>query len=328
MIDVDWDLVFRYFGNECSAEERERFERWLAEDPRRQAIVDAAVMAADRTLQKIGTAPTMSPRLLVAHRRPAGTPAWLIAAAASLIIVVGGTLLMKATTRTQWTEQSAPALRVAQTARGGRQTLRLNDGTRVVLGAGSSLRYPAVFGEGARDVYLTGEGFFEVAHDAAHPFRVHAGHATAEDIGTAFVVLAYAEDSTVRVVVAEGSVALGAAVRGPSHEAPHGTVLTRGQLGALGKGGAPVAVRQVNLDAYLAWTDGRLVFDDTPLGEAVVRLGRWYDVPIRIADPSLGSRTLTASFTTESLADVLASLAPVLDVRFERVADTIVVRRR
>jgi ferric-dicitrate binding protein FerR (iron transport regulator) len=49
MIDVDWELVFRYFGNECSAEERERFERWLAADPQHQAIVNAAVMAAGRT---------------------------------------------------------------------------------------------------------------------------------------------------------------------------------------------------------------------------------------------------------------------------------------
>jgi transmembrane sensor len=177
-------------------------------------------------------------------------------------------------------------------------------------------------------VYLTGEGYFEVAHDAAHPFRVHARGATAEDIGTAFVVRAYAEDSTVRVVVAEGSVSLGAAADRSSPAVSPGAVLTAGQLGVLRQGEARPTVRRVNVDAYLAWTEGRLVFDDLPLGDAMAQLGRWYDVPVRIADPSLTSRTLTASFTTESLRDVLASLAPVLDVRFERVADTVVVHRR
>jgi transmembrane sensor len=323
MIDVDWELVFRYFGNECSAEERERFERWLAADPQHQAIVNAAVMAAGRTLEGMRTT-AASPRLLVAHRRPASRPAWLVAAAASVVLLLGGSLLMKVTVRTGSDTRSVPALRLAQTARGGRQTLRLNDGTRVVLGAGSSLRYPAAFGDGARDVYLTGEGFFEVVHDGAHPFRVHAGHATAEDIGTAFGVLAYTADSTVRVVVAEGSVSLGSAIRG----AVSGTVLTPGQLGTLGKGDALPTVRRVNVDTYLAWTEGRLVFDDASLSEVVEQLGRWYDTPVRIADPALASRTLTASFSTESLSDVLTSLAPVLDVRFERIADTVVVRRR
>jgi ferric-dicitrate binding protein FerR (iron transport regulator) len=157
---------------------------------------------------------------------------------------------------------------------------------------------------------------------------VHARHATAEDIGTAFVVRAYAEDSIVRVVVAEGSVSLGAGANRSSHAIPPRAVLTAGQLGALRQGEARPTVRRVNVDVYLAWTEGRLAFDDMPLGDVMAQLGRWYDVPVRIADPSLASRTLTASFTTESLTDVLASLAPVLDVRFERVADTVVVHRR
>jgi transmembrane sensor len=243
--------------------------------------------------------------------------------AASLVVAVGGALLMK---YPAWTSARTPRVaevaRVAQTVRGGRQELRLADGTRVVLGPASTLRYPAEFGTGPRDVELTGEGYFEVVHDAAHPFRVRAGHAAAEDIGTAFSVRAYPEDSAVRVVVAEGSVALGAAAAGAAPAVP----LTPGQLGSLARGSAVPTVRRVNVAAYLGWMEGRLAFDETPLAEVVAQLGRWYDAPFRIADPALASRTLTASFTSEPLADVLAALAPVLDVRFDRVADTIVVR--
>jgi transmembrane sensor len=323
MTDVDWDLVFRYFGNECSPAERDRLERWLAADPERRAIVDAAVTAAGRALDAM-PAPRVRPApVFAASTRGARRPAWLLPAAASLVIALGATVLMK---YPAGTGRAAPAaastLRVAQTVRGGRQELRLADGTRVVLGPASTLRYPAEFGAGARDVELVGEGYFEVTHDAAHPFRVHAGHASAEDIGTAFGVRAYAEDSVIRVVVAEGSVALGADAPGAARRVP----LTAGQLGTLGRGHTIPVVRRVNVAAHLGWMDGRLVFDETPLAEVVAQLGRWYDAPFRIADPALASRTLTASFTTEPLGDVLAALAPVLDVRFERVADTVVVR--
>jgi transmembrane sensor len=324
MTDVDWDLVFRYFGDECSPEERDRFERWLAADAQRRVIVDAAVTAAGRALDAMpATMPARPPRVFTASTRRAGRPAWLLPVAASLVIALGGAVLMKYPGLSgSRVPRAASALRVAQTVRGGRQELRLADGTRVVLGPASTLRYPAEFGAGARDVELVGEGYFEVTHDAAHPFRVRAGHASAEDIGTAFGVRAYPEDSVVRVVVAEGSVALGAATAGAARPVP----LMPGQLGSLARGEATPTVRQVNVAAHLGWLDDRLTFDETPLAEVVAQLGRWYDAPFRIADPMLASRTLTASFTTEPLADVLAALAPVLDVRFDRVADTVVVR--
>lgn len=324
MTDVDWELLFRYYGNECTPAEREAFERWLAQDPAHRAIVDAAVMAAGRTLQK-DRATTRPPRVLVARSKPVTRWALPLAAAAALLLVVGGTYIRKYSGWGSWAARpEAQTLQTASTPTGARAELRLADGTRVVLGAASSLRYPREFGAGARDVYLTGEGYFEVAHDSAHPFRVHAAHATAEDVGTAFGVFAYAGDTAVRVVVAEGSVALGGASTPPAHR----TLLTPGQLASLGVHSVVPAVKRVNVDAYLAFTQGRLVFDETPLPDVVAQLGRWYGTPFRLADASLANRTLTASFTTESLTDVLSALAPVLDVRFERVGDSVVVHRR
>jgi len=324
MSDVDWELLFRYYGNECTPAERATFERWLAEDPAHRAIVDAAIMAAGRSLTK-ERATARPPRVLVAQPRAAARWTWPLAAAAALLLVVGGTYIRKYSGWGSWAARPmAVALQTASTPPGSREEIRLSDGTRVVLGAASTLRYPERFGDGARDVYLTGEGYFEVVHDTAHPFRVHAAHATAEDVGTAFGVFAYAGDSTVRVVVAEGSVALGAT------SAPHApqTLLTPGQLGSLGTRGDVPTVKHVNVGAYLAFTQGRLAFDETPLPDVVAQLGRWYGTPFRLADSSLARKTLTASFTTESLADVLSALGPVLDVRFERVGDSVVVRRR
>jgi transmembrane sensor len=146
----------------------------------------------------------------------------------------------------------------------------------------------------------------------------------AEDLGTAFGVRAYAEDASVQVVVAEGEVALSAATSARAA----GAVLTRGQLGQLAKGASRATVRDVDVAAYLGWTTGRLVFDETPLPEVLAQLGRWHDAEFRLADSSLQSRRLTASFAGESLREVLDVLGPALDVRFEHRGDTVVVHAR
>jgi transmembrane sensor len=327
MGDIDWDLLFRYRGNECTPEERERFERWLAADPKHRAILEAAVVAAGRVLEtrvvrpfpaRAGT-PRSLPWGTVPRRQRAPRHVWAIAIAASVVVAaLGGGLIWRAL------ESSPPeaAVRVATTGRGERATLRLHDGTRVVLGAASTLRYPADFaGQAAREVVLTGEAYFDVVHDARHPFRVRAGDAVAEDLGTAFSVRAYAEDSAVRVVVAHGKVALGAATSG----AVRGAVLTPGQLGRLAKGDASTAVENVDVAAYLGWTDGRLAFEETPLPEALAQLARWYDADFRLADPSLAAHRITATFGEESLGEVLAVLGPATGLRFERRGRTIVV---
>ena len=319
MIDVDWDLLFRYLGGECTSEERVRFEGWLAADPSHRALLDAAAVAGERVLGSHPPTPP-APRVLDAPRRVGSVRRASMLAAASLAIAAGSALLWRAAERAG--DAGAEVEQVAVTGRGERDTLHLEDGTRVILGAASTLRHPARFAAGAREVHLTGEGYFEVVHDERRPFRVHAGRATAEDLGTAFSVRAYAGDSAVQVVVAEGLVALGPAAKGRVQ----GTVLTPGQLGRLPEGSAVPSVERVDVEAYLGWTRGELVFDDTPLAEVAAQLGRWYGAELRLADGELASRRLSGRFATESLAEVLAVVGPALDVRFEHVGDTVVVR--
>jgi transmembrane sensor len=83
----------------------------------------------------------------------------------------------------------------------------------------------------------------------------------------------------------------------------------------------------VDVAAYLAWTRGRLAFDDAALGDVVAELSHWYHAEFRMADRSLAERRLTGTFGSESLPELLAALAPVLDVRFEQRGDTVIVRR-
>ena len=87
--------------------------------------------------------------------------------------------------------------------------VQLSDGTIVHLNAGTSLRYPVQFVKNqSRQVYLTGEAFFEVSKDKAHPFTVNTQEVNVEVLGTKFNVNSYTEDVSTDVVLVEGKVSL------------------------------------------------------------------------------------------------------------------------
>ncbi|MGH7527649.1 MAG: FecR family protein, partial [Gemmatimonadales bacterium] len=144
-----------------------------------------------------------------------------------------------------------------------------------------------------------------------------------------FGIQAYPTDSTLEIVVAEGEVALS-----PARDtltqffAQDSLVLAEGDLGRVSPDGRITATRGVPVERYLAWTEGRLEFSDTPLREAVTRLGRWHDLEIRLADPALGRRPLTASFRDEPAAEVLRLIAASLDLRIDRSGKLVVLRSR
>jgi transmembrane sensor len=322
MSDIDWDLLLRYQGGDCTPAERARFEQWLAADPRHRALLDATRHAAGRVLERAPVRPMALRRLPDRRPTPRAWRRWgAMAAAAVLLAAVGARAWRAIVPAHAPAPGSEAAWRVVTTARGERATLRLRDGSTVVLGAGSTLRYPA--GDYPREVALEGEAFFTIAPDARRPFRVRAGGAVAEQIGTAFGVRAFPGDSAVRVAVKEGKVALGAAAG-----TARGAVLTPGQLGTVRRGDDVTAVAIVNVDVWLAWLDGRLVFDETPLPEALHEIERWHDVEFRLADPALAERALTATFAHERLDEVLRVLGAALDARVEREGRVIELRPR
>jgi transmembrane sensor len=305
MTDFDWDLFFRYRTNECTVAERERFERWLAADPVRQQMADAAIMAAERMACPHRPLRVPKPQSAIAPWRA------LLAAGITGVLVCFGA--WQATLRAHRHTAPAPAPeRVIATRAGERADAQLPDGSHVILGPASTLRYAAAMltgGAQSRDVALTGEAFFEVVHDTARPFRVHTHGTTTEDVGTAFSLRAYQTDSAVRIVVASGTVS----VRAIAHPSP--VVLPHGTLGVVDPAGDVRITPHVAVDRYLAWTKGQLVFTNTPLPVAVVELGRWFDLDIRLGAPQLATRSLTATFADDPVLDVLHALEESLDVK-------------
>jgi ferric-dicitrate binding protein FerR (iron transport regulator) len=210
---------------------------------------------------------------------------------------------------------------------GERATIRLVDGTRITLNVDSRLRYAQSYGVSARDVYLDGEAYFDVTHDVAKPFVVHTRAGLAEDLGTAFAVRAYTEDSSTQVVVTSGRVALHPTLSSRPASVRAGAItpalLSAGDLARVRTNGTLDVQRDVNANPYIAFTEGKIIFDDTPVREALRRLSRWYDLDFQLTDSTLARHKITASFRGESPEKVIALIAFTLQARYEQYGRTV-----
>jgi transmembrane sensor len=345
MTHIERELLRRYLSGDSSPEEAERVEAWLAEDPDRwselakldqeradEALSQAAVERAGADVwARLRKAVSDEAALgeLQHIRQPRGTRRIPFAAtssrwttglqiAAALVLAAGAGTAMAVWLRSRHAV-SVPAVRVAATAPGERATFRLRDGTSVMLGVASTLRYPVRFGEGTREVSVEGEAYFDVVHDARRPFVVRAGQLVAKDLGTQFTVRFYPDDAGARVVVREGRVAIRAS------QGRQTTVVSPGQEGRLSPVGA-VALTTADTTAAFAWIAGRLVLRDVPLREALPDLGRWFDLEFRLADSGLGDIPLTVSLTSRPTPTTLRTLAAALGLELSQADSTVTLR--
>jgi ferric-dicitrate binding protein FerR (iron transport regulator) len=198
-----------------------------------------------------------------------------------------------------------------------RATVTLMDGTVATLAPGSTLRFVQDQGTGRRDVYLDGEAYFKSAHDAAHPFVVFAGNTSTQVLGTSFGVRRYRDDRDARIFVTEGRVAVsGAGVLVP------GDVVEMTVMG-------DVSIRHhADVEAYRAWTFGRLTFNREPFRDVIPRLERWYGVTIHVTDPMLNDVPLTAVFRDQSVANLVGVLATALEARVDEHGQLITLSSR
>lgn len=347
MIDeAEWRSLTRYLAGECAPDEAAELQRRIDSQPElqtalafmrdmRAAARDAApAWDTDASWQRLAARrvarqrrPTLSPDIWSRSQFPVWRRRSLRVAAA-FVLVTGGAAVWMFTQRQRppasGTSEQAQ-VRERRTGRGERTTIRLADGSRVILAAASRLQYAEPFGQnGRRDIHLEGEALFEVEHDAQRPFLVYTSRGVTEDLGTTFSVQEYPGDTAVRVVVADGRVEL----RGAQPVAGrHAAVLTAGQLASLGSGGDAVVRSGVNVARLLSWTEGRLVFEDAPVSEVLTQLSRWYDLDFVLADPAIGARTLTATFAGEAIRPTLQLLASTLNLRYEQAGRRVTLYR-
>ncbi len=157
------------------------------------------------------------------------------------------------------------------TPRAGQYRVTLSDGTKVWLNASSKLIYPTSFAEDERIVDISGEAYFEVAHDAERPFFVRTERQTIQVLGTRFNVQAYVDEAMQHTTLVEGAVMI---------KSVKGRDIVRLKPGqqVIANEDDELSILQVEPQEYVAWKDGNIILNNYDLPEILRQLERWYDV--------------------------------------------------
>lgn len=207
---------------------------------------------------------------------------------------------------------------MASTAYGENKEITLPDGSLAMLNAGSELTWSPVFEDSLREVFLSGEAWFEVVRDTTRPFIVRAGDMNVRVLGTTFNVRAYSGDPHPRTTLVSGSVVL----EGENVET---VKLAPLQTGLLDRAHARFDVRDVAEDEAVPWIEGKMVFKDTPLQRVMEDLERKYNVDMEAESDEMKDFLFTGTFDRFSMDEVLRVLEISSGIRFREKQGKIIL---
>lgn len=283
--------VVRLTSGDVQPGDVEAARAWCAERPEHQQ----AFVAARRLWQ-------LSAHVALPETERRTRPRWRWAAAAVLVLVVGLGLAR----HNAWDADY-------RTAAGEQRRIELQDGSSILLDAGSAV--DVAFTDGGRNITLRkGVALFEVAHDPSRPFRVQAGALSATALGTVYAVDRHGD--AIQVTVAQGRVA----VQGDGDKA----TLNAGEQVSW-QGGALGGRHTVDASKALAWQHGRLVFDMTPLAEVLEQLQRYLPGYVLIGDDKLRKLKVSGTFQLDRLDEGLSTLERAFPLQIQRYTDYLLV---
>ncbi|WP_319231206.1 FecR domain-containing protein [Draconibacterium orientale] len=193
---------------------------------------------------------------------------------------------------------------------GVRTKFELPDGSSGFLNSGSTLRFPTLF-TGQRNVSLSGEAYFNVVSDEAHPFVVKTPNLNVKVLGTEFNVIAYEGDASEEVILNKGRVDVLSA-KGDLYCA-----LQPNQSMTFNISSGTMWQKNVEAHQYIGWTEGKLVFRHENMQQVAQRLGRWYNAEVEIQDPEILDYVFRATFVDEPLDEVLKLLTYTAPISYE-----------
>lgn len=355
-------LLLNYLLGICTPREQETVEQWLDQDPenieilrttiqelkekRPYSIPEKAKVKKD-LLESISESSSRARKHLV--RQLQVRDYWLRIAALFLVVVLssgaGVYFVYDQRPKGEATADVQPEIiyRESRLANGQTASLRFGDGSVIRLNGGSTLRYPEVFADDRREVFLEGEAFFSIAPDEERPFLVHAGGMTTRVLGTSFNIRAYEGDDRLQVVVAEGKVMVtpdplsGRNFSGIASRTGNGThpadsenqvvYLEKNQWMTYHTAGQILEKGEGNIEEMIAWKDRILVFRNKSFGQVTEMLERWYGVNILIEDPGLKDHILEGVHRDVSLEEVLNSIQFVMGFDYLINGNEIVIKK-
>jgi transmembrane sensor len=211
-----------------------------------------------------------------------------------------------------------------KTPRGGEYNLVLADGSKVWLNADTKLKYPVNFSSDIRQVFLSGEAYFEVKHNSERPFIVTANTMDVTVLGTSFNVMAYTDENQTQATLIAGKVSVTEISDKKSK-----TILSPGYQASLDINSKTISSRKVDTDTYTAWKDGRFVFMNEDLNSIMRKLSRWYDIVPVFNNENLKNYHFTGTLKRyDSINDILEKIELTTNVSFDIGEGSVIISRK
>lgn len=206
---------------------------------------------------------------------------------------------------------------------GGFYKLELPDGTKVWLNAASELKFPVQFHGARREIYLKGEGYFEVAKDPSRQFVVHLKNSAVTVLGTKFNVSAYGEEEHIFTTLAEGAVSFYSELNKQQ------VILQPGMQSVMNNITGLTGLSEVDPSVYTSWVDGRFVFHSLKLEAIMRQLQRWYDFEVFYQNPDVKEYTFRGAVNRDvNIERVLKMIERTTDVHFTIKGQTVTVSKK
>jgi transmembrane sensor len=330
-VKMDQSILDKFWKGECDKEEVIKVLKWFNS-------IDAEIYFGDNVdfiwhqyqkgkvphnLKKIafakiqstigdGSAEEIMPKNLAGPRQSYVSIYLKVAAIITFLMVAIGTIkfvviekgvIDEQTKAIEWTEKS--------TKPGQKLTIFLNDGTKVILNAASTLKYAEVYLDTPRYVFLQGEAFFEVAHDTLSQFIVFTDNISTTALGTSFNIRAYPTEPDIKVDLITGKVL----VKSDQHsEVNH--LLDIGEGVVFNKRTTEINKYRYDPVSVLSWKKGIIYFKDATNEQIFAELSLWYGVEFEVKKPLQKGKLYTGAFDNLSLREVLEGLSYTKDFTY------------
>ena len=323
----DDELLASYLSGECSEQKKINIETWINSDPKNQKFIEIMKNTWEsskknelewdkqKLWQKITKETGIAndykslQNIYTIKNKIHFSQIWKIAAIFILATALPYFLFFYSSSR-----NNLDNMNTILVENGKHKIITMTDGSKITLDAGSSFSYQKTYNEQTREVYLNGEGYFEVNSNSSFPFVVHANNAIVKVLGTKFNVRAWYKNRYVKVAVSEGKVFFNSE-SGTDEDAVY---LSGGQLSELLRTGKPTQPKEVDIQNFISWVNHEINFEDTPLDEILFQIERWHDVNFTLADSTIRSEHLNIHIQNNSLNELLDMISMLTEMRYKK----------
>ena len=208
---------------------------------------------------------------------------------------------------------------------GKRSEIELSDGSKIWLNSGSKLVFPASFSGDKREVYLEGEGIFEVAHNKEQPFIVKSNNHEIEVLGTVFNVSNYTDDNSINTVLKSGSVQINFKNDGFLNN-KESVKMTPGTLAVYNRNSKDMSINKVDTEKYFSWRDGMLIFKNDSMDFIMKKISRYYNTEIVINNEALKTVTFSGALDLQdNMEDVIKTIEETTGFEYKMETNKLII---